>query len=133
MPVLLPPKPIGRRPGLLGIALIALALWVQALAPVAALRMMLIARADLPIGILCGHGPDDDGAAASVDQQDSQAPACALCQLCRAGLAPPPVPNGSTLARRLSWRAVAWPIPPPVYGQPPSRWSARPRAPPATA
>lgn len=131
MPVLLPPRSMGRLPGLLGIALIALALWVQTLAPVGALRMMLSAPKDLPIGILCGHGPDGNGATASVEQQDPQARACDLCQLCRAGLAPPPVPTGPTLARRLRWRAVVWPFPPPVHRQPPSRWSARPRAPPA--
>ncbi|WP_267423152.1 DUF2946 family protein [Methylobacterium sp. GC_Met_2] len=124
---------MGRLPGLLGIALIALALWVQALAPVGALRMMLSAPKDLPIGILCGHGPDGDGATASVEQQDPQARACDLCQLCRAGLAPPPVPTGPTLARRLRWRAVVWPFPPPVHSQPSSRWSVRPRAPPTAA
>lgn len=122
-----------RRTGPLGAVLIALALWVQALAPVGALRMMLGAPADLATGILCGHPPDRTEAFAAVDQQNQAAPVCALCQLCRAGLAPPPPPIEPIFARRLRWRAVAWPIPPPVQTTPRSFRSAPARAPPTIA
>ncbi|MEL6063011.1 MULTISPECIES: DUF2946 domain-containing protein [unclassified Methylobacterium] len=122
-----------RRPHPLGVALIALALWVQALAPVGALRMMLGPPGNLPPGILCGHGPDQAEPVSLVDRQGQTAPACALCQLCRAGLAPPPVPDGPTCAHKLRWHSVAWPIPPPVRASLEFHRSADPRAPPTTA
>lgn len=122
-----------RRPGLLGTGLIALALWVQALAPLGALRMMLGAPADRPLGILCGHGPDRAAISPTVDRPGPAAPDCALCRLCRAGLAPPPVPGGPVPARRFRWQSVAWPIPPPIRIPFEARRAARPRAPPTTA
>lgn len=133
MPVLFASGSRRRRPSLFGAGLIALALWVQALAPLGALRMMLAGPTDLPLGILCGHGPDNVAPIAAVDQQGQAAPGCSVCQLCRAGLAPPPLPTRPTLARRVRWHAVAWPIPPPVRSQAECHRSTRARAPPQTA
>jgi len=124
---------IHRSTGLLGVALIALALWVQALAPVGALRLMLSGPEGLPGAILCGHAPDRAEAGAPDAQSAPAAPSCALCQLCRAGLAPPPVPLAPESARSLRWHVVAWPIPPPAHSVRANRIAARPRAPPIAA
>lgn len=123
-----------RRPtGLIGAALIALALWVQTLAPVGALRTMLSGFESLPGAILCGHAPDRGEAGTSDDQSGPASPSCALCQLCRAGLAPPPVPPALEFAQSLRWGVVAWPIPPPARFALANRITARPRAPPIAA
>jgi hypothetical protein len=133
MPMLFASGSRRRRPSLFGAGLIALALWVQALAPLGALQTMLAEPADLPLGILCGHGPDDPASIAAVDQPGQGAHPCALCQLCCAGLASPPLPSGPALANRVRWHAVAWPIPPPVCRQAECHRSTRARAPPQTA
>ncbi|WP_091715787.1 DUF2946 family protein [Methylobacterium phyllostachyos] len=123
-----------RRPtGLFGAALIALALWVQVLAPVGALRTMLAGPEGLSGAVLCGHAPDRVATDASDAQSAPAALGCALCQLCRAGLALPQVPLAPELARSLRWHVVAWPIPPPAGFARANRIAARPRAPPLSA
>jgi len=120
-----------RRPGFLGTGLILLALWVQALAPLAALRMAL-AVPDMPGAILCGHPPDVDAIGAVLDQPEAP-PTCDVCRLCRAGMIPPPLPEAPGLARLLRWTAPAWPIPPPSHPKPAPRIAGQPRAPPLFA
>jgi hypothetical protein len=131
MPVSTHGNPARRRPGLLGAALILLALWVQALAPMAALRMALVAP-EMPGAILCGHTPGGDAIGISVDQPVPP-PGCDLCRLCRAGMVPPPLPDLPVLARLLRWTASAWPIPPLSDPTPAPRVVGQPRAPPITA
>ncbi|MCJ2143218.1 DUF2946 family protein [Methylobacterium sp. E-066] len=120
-----------RRPGFLGTGLILLALWVQALAPAAALRMAL-AVPGLQGAILCGHPPAGDEIGASVDQPMAP-PTCDVCRLCRAGMVPPPNPEAPGLARLLRWVAPVWPIPPPSHPKLAPRVAGQPRAPPVPA
>jgi hypothetical protein len=120
------------RPGLPGAVLIALALWIQALAPAVALRMVQADRGALPGQILCGHAPDQAGDAA-VGPGAPAPGSCALCGLCRAGAVPPLLPHAPGLARRLRWTAVAWPIPPPVRTASVPAVIGQPRGPPRSA
>ena len=122
----------GTRPRFLGAGLILLALWVQALAPMAALRMALTAPGMLPGAILCGHPAGDDAIGATVEQPVAP-PACEVCRLCRAGIVPPPLTGSPTVARLLRWIAVAWSIPPPSRPDAPQRITGQPRAPPLIA
>ncbi|MDP4006481.1 DUF2946 family protein [Methylobacterium sp. NEAU K] len=126
------PAPARTRPGLLGTALILLALWVQALAPVAALRMSVSPPDLLPSAILCGHGPGGAEPGVSMEQPVVP-PSCDLCRLCRAGMTPPPLPAAPIVARFLRWITVAWPVPPPSHPAPPPRLAGQPRAPPVPA
>ncbi|MCJ2057689.1 DUF2946 domain-containing protein [Methylobacterium sp. J-048] len=119
------------RPGLLGTGLILLALWVQVLAPMAALRMALSAS-QMPGTILCGHPTGSDAISVSADLPATP-PACDVCRLCRAGMVPPPIPDVPARAGRLRWTASAWPIPPPAHPKPAPRVVGQPRAPPVTA
>lgn len=121
----------GTRTRFLGTGLILLALWVQALAPMAALRMASAAPGMLPGVILCGH-PAGDEISASVEQPVAP-PACEVCRLCRAGIVPPPLPGSPTVTQPLRWLAVAWPIPPPSRPNASPRVTGQARAPPLIA
>ncbi|MCJ2125065.1 DUF2946 family protein [Methylobacterium sp. J-077] len=131
MPVSTDRMTLRRRPGLLGTGLILLALWVQALAPVVALRMAL-AVPELQGAILCGHPPGGDEVGVSVEQPVAP-PTCDVCRLCRAGMIPPPLLEAPVFARLLRWTAPAWPIPPPSRPKPMPRVAGQPRAPPIPA
>lgn len=120
------PRLSRRRPGVLGAALILLALWIQVLAPGVTLRMSTAAAEALPGAILCGHGPDRSDAGDSVERP-TPAPTCALCHLCCAGLASPFVPEPPVLARPLHWIPVAWPMPQPAGPEPSPPITNRPR------
>ncbi|KNY21619.1 DUF2946 family protein [Methylobacterium sp. ARG-1] len=120
-----------RRSGPLGAGLILLALWMQLLAPMAALRMALAAP-DMPGAILCGHAPGGDAIAASADRPVAPHD-CDVCRLCRAGMVPPPLPAVPAAARLLRWTAPAWPIPPLSDPRPAPRVVGQPRAPPLAA
>ena len=122
------PSPIGRF-RLLGAGLLLLALWVQALAPVAALRAMSAAADPLRGAIICGHGLEAEDARLSLEQP-APSPACALCRLCCAGIAMPTPPGVPPVAGHLRWRAVSWPMPPPAEPDRVARYVGQPRAPP---
>lgn len=121
----------GRPRRVLGSALILLALWVQALAPAAALRMILAAPGGLPGAILCGSVADHPDAVGV--QPGTATSACDVCRLCRAGLHPPPLPAPPRIARPQTWETVAWPAPPPAPTGPARRPAGLPRAPPRLA
>ncbi|MDO9428775.1 MAG: hypothetical protein Q7T93_18355 [Methylobacterium sp.] len=118
------PAPIRTR---LGIVLVILALWLQALAPGAALRLTApdpVAGA-LAHAIICGPG-----APAAVASEDGMPGPCASCPFC-AGIATAPlVPAGPQVARAARWHAVAWATPPPTPSLRRPRPSGQPRAPP---
>ncbi|SFM06230.1 DUF2946 family protein [Methylobacterium pseudosasicola] len=120
-----------RHLGFLGTGLVLLALWVQALAPLVTLRMVLAAP-EMPGAVLCGHLPDGDAIGASLEQPVAP-PTCDVCRLCRAGMVPPPHPKTPDVARLLRWTAPAWPIPPPSDPKPAPRVAGQPRAPPLPA
>jgi hypothetical protein len=124
------PLLIGRR-GILGVVLIALALWTQALAPAAALRMLAAMSDPLRNPILCGPAVDGgEEVRSNVGVPAPAHPECALCQLCCAGVALPTLPSGPAAIRSVHWHPVSWPIPPPTRARPPSRCLGQPRAPP---
>ncbi len=117
--------------GIIGAGLILLALWLQALAPAAALRAMALAADPVAHAVICGPS----GAETDPDEPAQQAPhaACQLCGLCAAGLTGAILPAAPPALAAPSWRiAAAWPIPPPpariVSDHPPGQ----PRAPPAS-
>ena len=116
----------------LGSGLILLALWGQAIAPLAGLRMMAdhaVAGTSvdpLVLSAICGHA---EGSPAIGDQSPA-APACKACPLCAVGLSSPLVPQAPSVARRQGWHALAWPIPPPSEPARPHRPAGQPRAPP---
>lgn len=100
------PSPIGRF-RFLGAGLLLLALWVQALAPVAALHAMSAAADPLRDAIICGHGKAEDASLSL--EQPAPSPACALCRLCCAGIAMPTLPGCAPGRRKpaLARRVVA--------------------------
>ena len=137
MPVPTVPNPVVslpvRRPSrLLGTGLVLLALWVQALAPMAALRMALAGGEWLPGAVLCGHVAATSAVDVAVEPP-FMPPACEVCRLCRAGLSPPPWPSSPVIARSLRWISVAWSVPPPSRLGPTPRFAGQPRAPPVFA
>ncbi|WP_027173743.1 hypothetical protein [Methylobacterium sp. 10] len=120
----------------LGGGLILLALWGQAIVPVAALRMVadpvaVVGSSADPLGLsaICGHA---EGFPAIGDQAPAT-PACKACPLCAVGLSSPLVPQAPSVARRQGWYALAWPIPPPSAPARPQRPSGQPRAPPTAS
>lgn len=123
---------LGRR-GFLGVGLLVLALWTQALAPAAALRMLSALSDPLLNPVICGHAAtvSDDGG--EVEQPASTLPDCDLCQLCCAGITLPTLPRIAAVTRNLCWQPVVWPIPPPTTSTLPSCHLRQPRAPPSTA
>ncbi|CAA2144851.1 hypothetical protein [Methylobacterium bullatum] len=112
----------------LGSGLILLALWGQAIAPLAGLRIPG-ALAALDHSAICGHA---EGSPAIGDQSPA-APACKACPLCAVGLSSPLVPQAPSVARRQGWHALAWSIPPPSQPARPHRPSGQPRAPPTAS
>lgn len=125
------PPPI-RRSRFLGAGLLLLALWVQALAPVAALRVLSAAADPLRDAIICGHARDADSGLAG-EQPAPSVPACGPCRLCCAGIATPTLPGVPPTAGRLRWDAVSWPMPPPAKPNRVNRYVGQPRAPPIPA
>ncbi|MCJ2080015.1 DUF2946 family protein [Methylobacterium sp. J-090] len=107
----------------LGIVLVILALWLQALAPGAALR--LTAPDPLAHAVICGHG-----AQAAVASEDGMPGPCASCPFCTGIATAPLVPAGPQVARAARWRAVAWAPPPPPPPHRRARPTGQPRAPP---
>jgi len=119
------------RRGHIGVGLVVLALWFQALAPVLALRAMAFAD-PLAHAVICGHALD---AADPAPAEEGEHAACTLCGLCTAGLSGailPDMPACGSLPAGL-WQAVAWPIPPPSPPLHSGRHPGQPRAPPALA
>jgi hypothetical protein len=124
------PLPLGLR-GCFGVVLVALALWTQALAPVAALRMVAAMSDPLRNPVICGHAVDGTGEArVTADVPAPALPRCDLCQLCCAGITPPTVAPGSPSIGILLWHPVSWPIPPPTPSTSPACHPGQPRAPP---
>ncbi|WP_019903727.1 DUF2946 domain-containing protein [Methylobacterium sp. 77] len=120
----------------LGSGLILLALWAQAIAPLAALRMPADAGASqgwstgpLGLSVICGHSED----APALDEQAPASSVCKACPLCAVGLSSPILPQAPSLARRQGWNALAWPIPPPLAAKRPHRRTGQPRAPPLSS
>lgn len=115
----------------LGGGLILLALWGQAIAPLAGLRIMADPASidPLVLSAICGHA---EGSPAIGDRSPA-APACKACPLCAVGLSSPLVPQAPSMARRQGWHALAWPIPPPSEPAHPHRPSGQPRAPPTAS
>ena len=107
----------------LGPVLVILALWLQALAPGAALR--LPAPDPLAHAIICGHG-----AQAAVAAEDGMPGPCAACPFCTGIMTAPLVPAGPQVARAARWNAVAWATPPPTPSLRRPRPAGQPRAPP---
>lgn len=124
---------LSARPGPLGAGLLLLALWVQALAPIAALRMEAAAVDPLAIGVICGHARDTADAGSTLERQTPPPARCDLCRLCCAGILTPTLPGAPAIARELRWFAVSWPIPPPPGSGSAARYVGQPRAPPAHA
>lgn len=112
----------------LGGGLILLALWGQAIAPLAALRMSA-AVAALDHSAICGQGERSP----AIGDQAPATPACKACPLCAVGLSSPLVPQAPSLARRQGWHALAWAIPPPSEPARPHRPSGQARAPPTAS
>ena len=112
----------------LGGGLILLALWGQAIAPLAALRIPGAASA-LDHSAICGQGERSS----AIEDRAPAAPACKACPLCAVGLSSPLVPQAPSVARRQGWHALAWPIPPPSVPARPHRVSGQPRAPPTAS
>jgi len=121
----------GRR---LGVGLILLALWLQALAPVARLRQEAVRGLQsieeaIAGAILCGHAPAGPDSATA-----PSAPAHAAhhdCPFCRSHVAAPVPVTPAPVVRRLAWHAAAWPIPPPPRPLRPPPSPRLARAPPA--
>nr|USU33733.1 hypothetical protein NG677_08745 [Methylobacterium sp. OTU13CASTA1] len=107
----------------LGTALLVLALWLQALAPGAALR--LPPPDPLAHAIICGHGIE-----AAVAAEDGMPGPCAACPFCTGIALAPLVPTGPRVARTARWHAVAWATPPPIPSLRRPRPAGQPRAPP---
>jgi hypothetical protein len=127
------PLLLGRR-GLLGVALIALALWTQALSPIAALRMLVAMSDPLRNPIICGDAVDGSVVAQTkVEVPASALPGCDLCQLCCIGISHPTLPADLAVIRILLWHPVSWPIPPPTSSTPPACYPGQARAPPHLA
>ena len=122
----------------LGAALLLLALWAQAAAPLAGPRRDAGGSAGLraidPVlnPVICGR-PADAAARAGEPGPAPACPACAACPFCCCGAAAPVPPAIVPFALRLRWNAVAWPIPPPARPRPTPRRAARARAPPASS
>lgn len=112
----------------LGSGLILLALWGQAIAPLAAFRVSG-AVAALDHSAICGQGERSP----AIGDQAPAAPACKACPLCAVGLSSPLVPQAASVARRQGWHALAWSIPPPSVLARPHRPSSQPRAPPTAS
>lgn len=114
----------------LGVGLILLALWLQALAPVVRLRLEAVQPLQAVAGaVICGHdqaGPD------GVGNPSAPAPGpCHDCPFCRAHASPPIPVAPQPSIRRLSWDPVSWPIPPPPVPLAPPPSGRLARAPPA--
>lgn len=116
-------------PHRLGAGLVVLALWLQALAPAAALRAADRARAAdaLVHAVICGT---DLGAAIDADLPAPGHPDCERCPFCRCTAAPPLPAAPEPVGRRVVWHVAAWPTPPPPREPRPPRSPALARAPP---
>ncbi|KQO65926.1 hypothetical protein ASF22_04445 [Methylobacterium sp. Leaf87] len=110
----------------LGTVLLILALWLQALAPGAALR--LPPPDPLAHAIICGHGIE-----AAVAAEDGMPGPCAACPFCTGIALAPLVPTGPRVARTARWHAVAWATPPPIPSLRRPRPAGQPRAPPLSS
>jgi hypothetical protein len=120
--------------GCLGVVLVALALWTQALAPVVALRMVTAMSDPLRNPVICGHTVDGTGEARETANMPAPAlPGCDLCQLCCVGITLPTTASVPAVIRILLWHPVSWPIPPPTASTLPSCYPGQPRAPPDLA
>ena len=122
----------------LGAALLLLALWAQAAAPLASPRRDAGAPASLRAidpslqPVICGR-PADRSTVAGEPGQGPAGPDCEACALGCCGAAAPVPPRIDPVARRHRWIPVAWPIPPPARARVAPRRSARARAPPASS
>ena len=124
-----PSMPATGWPRQLGVGLILLALWLQALAPAAALRFAAEARAAdaLVHAIICGQDPGNALAAGLPTPVHAGHESCPFCR-CTAAAPLPIAPE--IVVRRVVWHAAAWPTPPPPLETRPPRSLARARAPP---
>ncbi|NEU13680.1 DUF2946 domain-containing protein [Methylobacterium sp. BTF04] len=107
---------------LLGFALVALSLWLQALVPAATVRML----ADpLRGAVICGHG-------AETAASDAPAPALGhgACPLCMGALTAPKIPSPPQAFYAPHPTIIAWSIPPPGRGRTEPCHSGQPRGPP---
>lgn len=127
------PLPLGLR-GCLGVVLVALAFWAQALAPAAAVRMVTAMSDPLRDPVICGHAVDGTGEVrGTADMPAPALPGCDLCQLCCVGITLPTIASVPAVIRILLWHPVSWPIPPPTPSTSPTCHPGQPRAPPHRA
>ncbi|GJE16962.1 DUF2946 family protein [Methylobacterium marchantiae] len=112
----------------LGSGLILLALWGQAIAPLAALQIPA-AVAGLDHSAICGHSEN----APAIGDRAPASTSCKACPLCAVGLSSPILPQAPSVARRQAWHALVWPIPPPASPDRPHRRSGQARAPPSAS